>query len=982
MANVLGNLVVQLTAETAAFARGMSDAKSLAFTTSGDIVTSLKRVGDQMDKLKFGNEAEWKRSANIIGGVLSGIGIAAAAAAVSFAKSTADQAMNLNKLSQTYGISIEALTGLRVASQMTGISMESMARGMGFLDKAAVAAVGHNKEATRAFNQLGISVKELSNGKGGMIEQLPLLLLVADHFSKLKDGVLKTAEAKALMGRGGAEEIALLNQGAAAIQGYIDKAKEMGLVMTADDIAAALKFHETLEIVDLKVEAIKQHIALGLIGSLNYLAEAFDGAGNAGRGWNAVGETIGNVLIRLSAGFRSLGYDVEFATVWLNHYSSLDEKLQQTTALHEKVAAADRKMNEALTGSSQHGAGGSWGDTKGTNPAVIPSGHAGGAKKETTGEKVADAIARINDQTKAQQGLLAVIGLMPEATLRQMAANEANKEIETLTIQAHKSHQAALTALQKQEIQDAELKKVMATATTDYAKSIDTATEKAKLQTFEQQNLAKAGGLTGAVLRAAQVANEVLALGFDKAKTITSQFAAQLRELASALTAAKVAELVTSTRDATAQLQLDSQALREHNALILQSEDLQTKATQQRKLDAIQQQINNETDKQAIAVLRQKYDAQLLLNQQESAQAALDKVRTDTSAVQTLVEAERDLGKALADGAIDQATYNQGMANAKEKISELYDPMAKLLKEQQDLNLAYSQGAMSVALYAQRMKELKAQEAMTKLQTAPQHGMGGVGQGIGAGAQSVGVEWQGMPAETAQATIQTLHGMQGAFSNFFSQVAMGTKSIGKAFAELGRNMLSSIVDSLAQMLAKWIAHHLAMLLVKTATNTAGVASDATAAAAGVGISMMATLKKIGHAAAHAAAWAFSTVMADMPFPINIILAPIAAAAAFAGTMAFAAFAEKGGILDRDMPVFAHANEMILPANISRHVMETAGGAGHLAFAGAGGGSNYSNNVSGDNHFAFHNYGQSDPKATSDQTMARVRRFFRTGGVRK
>src|ERR1035441_8278999 len=168
------------------------------------------------------------------------------------------------------------------------------------------------------------------------------------------------------MGRGGAEEIALLNQGAAAIQGYIDKAKEMGLVMTADDIAAALKFHETLEIVDLKVEAIKQHIALGLIGSLNYLAEAFDGAGNAGRGWNAVGETIGNVLIRLSAGFRSLGYDVEFATVWLNHYSSLDEKLQQTTALHEKVAAADRKMNEALTGSSQHGAGGSWGDRKST----------------------------------------------------------------------------------------------------------------------------------------------------------------------------------------------------------------------------------------------------------------------------------------------------------------------------------------------------------------------------------------------------------------------------------------------------------------------------------------------------------------------------------------------------------------------------------------------------------------------------------------
>jgi hypothetical protein len=989
MSTTLGTLLLVLQAETSAFAKGMGDAKKLAFDTSGDIVASLGSIGTQLDKLKFGNEAQFKRSAEIMGASLAGIAVAATATAIAFAKSTADQAFQLNKLSQTYGISIEALTGLRVASKMTGVPMESLARSLGFLDKAAVSAVSGNKQTTLAFKQLGISVKDLQDGKGGMKDQLPLLLLVADHFSKLKGAVLKVSEAKALMGRGGPEEIALLNQGAAAIQGYIDKAKEMGLVMTVDDVAAALRFHETLELVDMKVDAIKQHIGIGLIGPLNYLAEAFDGAGNAGRGWNAVGETIGNGLIRLSAGFRSLGYDVEFAAIWLNHYSSLDEKLQQTAALHERVAAAGRKMNEALTGSTQHGAGGSWGDTKGNNPPVIPSG--AGHAKETTGEKVGDALARINDETKAQQGLLSVIGLMPEATLRQTAANEANKEIETLSIQAHKAHQAALTALQKQEIQEAELKKVMATATTDYAKSVEAATEKAKLHTFEQQNLAKAGGLSGAALRAAQVANELLALGFGKAKEITGQFAAQLRELASALTAAKVAELVTSTGDATAKLQLDSQALREHNALVLQSEDLQEKKARQKKLDVIQDQINNETDPKAIAGLRQQYAGQVAVNQGESAQAALDKVRTDTSGVRMLVEAERDLGKALADGSIDRATYNQGMANAKQKISELYDPMAKLLKEQQDLNLAYSQGAISVALYAQRMAELKAQTAMAQLETAPKSGPGGIGQGINAGAQSVATEWKSLPAETGQATIQTLHTMQGAFSNFFSQVAMGTKSIGKAFLQLGTEMLGAIVNSLAQMLAKWITHQMAMLLVKTSTDQAMIATEATTASQTNAIHGMACLKRIGHSAAEAAAHAFKWVMSEVPFPVNIVLAPLVAAGAFAGVMAFGALASAAGGMevDRDQMAFLHKDEKVLPARLSKgfdsiinSFRVPQAGAGHLAFAGAGGGSNYSSSVSGDNHFAFHNYGQSDPQATSDQNMARVKRFFRTGGVRK
>jgi hypothetical protein len=78
-------------------------------------------------------------------------------------------------------------------------------------------------------------------------------------------------------------------------------------------------------------------------------------------------------------------------------------------------------------------------------------------------------------------------------------------------------------------------------------------------------------------------------------------------------------------------------------------------------------------------------------------------------------------------------------------------------------------------------------------------------------------------------------------------------------------------------------------------------------------------------AGHAAASAFSWVMQDVPFPANAIIAPIAAAAAFVGVMAF----EQGGIVPQTALAMVHQNEMVLPAGLA-HGMQALisnGGAG-------------------------------------------------------
>ena len=65
-------------------------------------------------------------------------------------------------------------------------------------------------------------------------------------------------------------------------------------------------------------------------------------------------------------------------------------------------------------------------------------------------------------------------------------------------------------------------------------------------------------------------------------------------------------------------------------------------------------------------------------------------------------------------------------------------------------------------------------------------------------------------------------------------------------------------------------------------------------------------------AGHAAASAFTWVMDEVPFPANAVVAPAAAAAAFASVMAF----EQGGISDQGGLSMLHPKEMVLPSDIS------------------------------------------------------------------
>ena len=71
----LGQLVIELTAKSDAFAKGMTDMRDLTFSSVSGMVGSLERVGTTLSKLKFENSAQLKRSFEIVSEAAAGLAI-------------------------------------------------------------------------------------------------------------------------------------------------------------------------------------------------------------------------------------------------------------------------------------------------------------------------------------------------------------------------------------------------------------------------------------------------------------------------------------------------------------------------------------------------------------------------------------------------------------------------------------------------------------------------------------------------------------------------------------------------------------------------------------------------------------------------------------------------------------------------------------------------------------------------------------------
>lgn len=180
-------------------------------------------------------------------GQVAGIALGATTAAIgtvtsallSGVNATADYGDNVDKMAQKLGISSTAYQEWDQVLQHSGTSMQSMGASFKTLSNAAQDA---SDDQVAAFERLGLSMDEVAS-----MSTEDLFGAVITGLQGMEEGTERTAIATDLLGRGALELGALLNTSAEDTQAMIDRAHELGIVMSEEDVKAAAAYKDAMQ---------------------------------------------------------------------------------------------------------------------------------------------------------------------------------------------------------------------------------------------------------------------------------------------------------------------------------------------------------------------------------------------------------------------------------------------------------------------------------------------------------------------------------------------------------------------------------------------------------------------------------------------------------------------------------------------------------------------------------------------------------------
>jgi hypothetical protein len=158
-----------------------------------------------------------------------------------------------------------------------------------------------------------------------------------------------------------------------------------------------------------------------------------------------------------------------------------------------------------------------------------------------------------------------------------------------------------------------------------------------------------------------------------------------------------------------------------------------------------------------------------------------------------------------------------------------------------------------------------------------------------------------LKAEAQQGIAPIASGFRTAVADMMS----GTKTFQQSMTDMAKNIAAGFIQMCEQMAEKWLVTQLTNAAVQAASGTAQISTNA-GVAASAGAASQAGIPIVGPALAVAAGAAM----------LGLVLG-------YEGL----AHAEGGMTVDRDQLIFAHKNEMVLPAHLSRGVQQMIGSGG-------------------------------------------------------
>ncbi|PZV33374.1 phage tail tape measure protein [Mesorhizobium kowhaii] len=211
------------------------------------------------------------RNVAILGTAITGAAVGAGAAVLELASSAGELADNAGKAAQSAGLTTEAYTKLAFAAKMSNIEQGNFDAGMAKLNKTIGAAAQGSKTAVGLFQKLGVSIRDSA---GNLRTPDAILLDVADAFSKLPDGALKSALAIQLFGKAGAQLLPFLNEGKKGLIDLGAEAKALGVTLTDAQAKIGDNLGDALDSVGFAARGVKLQLGLLFAPAITQAATA------------------------------------------------------------------------------------------------------------------------------------------------------------------------------------------------------------------------------------------------------------------------------------------------------------------------------------------------------------------------------------------------------------------------------------------------------------------------------------------------------------------------------------------------------------------------------------------------------------------------------------------------------------------------------------------------------------------------------------
>jgi len=245
----LGELFVDITAKDNKLVQSLSKAEQKTAKTAAAMSAKLAGIGKGM---------------TIAGGIIT----AAFGAIVMKTTKLGDQ---LDKMSKRTNISVEALSALGYAAKISGADLDTVEKSLRYLARGMNDAAMGVGEAKEAFEELNISVTDT---EGNLRPTMDVLKEAATKLSKLTDETKQVALATDIFGaRYGTQLLPMLKEGGAGIEALMEKAKELGIVMSTEAAAKAAEFNDRITDLKESVGAIGRDIGTILIPPLIKFSE-------------------------------------------------------------------------------------------------------------------------------------------------------------------------------------------------------------------------------------------------------------------------------------------------------------------------------------------------------------------------------------------------------------------------------------------------------------------------------------------------------------------------------------------------------------------------------------------------------------------------------------------------------------------------------------------------------------------------------------